>query len=477
MISSLNTKKAKTRFIKTVIVAVLVMTLLSPLWGASGLCHASLTTAEEEDLGREFMRYVRKNLTLIEDPSIVDYVTKVGQRILAQYDGAPFEFHFYVVREEVYNAFAGPAGHVFINSGLLAAMETEEDLAGILGHEIAHVLCRHISKRIDQSKKIGWVTLAGMLTGIFLGGNPEVAGAVTTGSLAAGQSLSLMYSREDERQADQVGLKYLTKAGYGGEGLLDMLNKIRQKRWFGSEEIPSYVQTHPAVEERMGYLDTWMQAHPEWRGKARAKDSTEFQKVRTRLIALYEDTTTAERVLDAQLRKDGDVVLANYGKGLLLAREGRKDEAVETLKKVARLRPLDTDIVRDLGKIYFQAGDYPKAIKTLKEALASNPEDPEGLLLVGRSQIETGDLEGALETLKGLVKTDPDYGSGMYYLGETYGKLGNLAEAHYHLGMYYKAEGQLRNARFHLARCLKLSGNDAARQQEIKEALKDLQDH
>jgi predicted Zn-dependent protease len=255
------------------------------------------------------------------------------------------------------------------------------------------------------------------------------------------------------------------------------LNKIRQKRWFGSEEIPSYVQTHPAVEERMGYLDTWIQAHPEWRGKGRAKDSTEFQKVRTRLIALYEDTTTAERVLDAQRRKDGDDVLANYGKGLLLAREGRKDEAVETLKKVARLRPLDADIVRDLGKIYFQAGDYPKAIKTLKEALASHPEDPEGLLLVGRSQIETGDLEGALETLKGLVKTDPDYGSGMYYLGETYGKLGNLAEAHYHLGMYYKAEGQLRNARFHLARCLKLSGNDAARQQEIKEALKDLQDH
>jgi predicted Zn-dependent protease len=316
-----------------------------------------------------------------------------------------------------------------------------------------------------------------MLTGIFLGGNPEVAGAVTTGSMAAGQSLSLMYSREDERQADQVGLKYLTKAGYGGEGLLEMLNKIREKRWFGSEEIPSYVQTHPAVEERMGYLDTWIQAHPEWRGRGRANDSTEFHKVQTKLIALYGDTTTAHQTFDAQLRKDGEDVLANYGKGLLLAREGRKEEAVETLKEVIRLRPLDTDILRDLGKTYFQGGDYPEAIKTLKEALASNPEDPEGRLLLGRSQIETGDLVGALETLKGLIKTNPDYESGLYYLGETYGKLGNLAEAHYHLGMYYKEEGQVKNARFHLARALKLFGNDAVRQEEIKEALKELREH
>jgi predicted Zn-dependent protease len=474
----INTKREKMRFIKTVIVALLVMILLPPLGGASWLCHASLTTAEEEDLGREFMRYVRKNLTLIEDPSVVNYVNKVGQRILAQYDDSlPFKFHFYVVKEEVYNAFAAPAGYVFINSGLLAAMETEEELAGILGHEIAHVLCRHISKRIEQSKKIGWVTLAGMLTGIFLGGNPEVAGAVTTGSLAAGQSLSLMYSREDERQADQVGLKYLTKAGYGGEGLLEMLNKIREKRWFGSEEIPSYVQTHPAVEERMGYLDTWIQAHPEWRGRGRANDSTEFHKVRTKLIALYGDTATAHQTFDAQLRKDGEDVLANYGMGLLLAREGRKEEAVKTLKEVIRLRPLDTDILRDLGKTYFQGGDYPEAIKTLKEALASNPEDPEGRLLLGRSQIETGDLVGALETLKGLIKTNPDYGSGIYYLGETYGKLGNLAEAHYHLGMYYKEEGEVKNARFHLARALKLFGNDAVRQEEIKEALKELREH
>jgi len=141
------------------------------------------------------------------------------------------------------------------------------------------------------------------------------------------------------------------------------------------------------------------------------------------------------------------------------------------------LRPLDTDILRDLGKTYFQGGDYTEALKTLKKALASNPEDPEGRFLLGRSQIETGDLEGALTTLKGLIKTHPGYGSGIRYLGETYGKLGNLAEAHYHLGMYYREEGDLKNARFHLTRALKLFANDRVRQEEIQEALKALRGH
>ena len=195
--------------------------------------HANLTTNEEKELGKKLMLYVKQNLVLIEDPSIINYVDKIGRNIVAQLPFPPFDFNFYVVKEDVYNAFAAPAGHVFINSGLLAAMESEEELAGILGHEIAHVLCRHISEQIERSKKIGLATLAGVLAGIFLGGSADAAGAITTSSIAAGQSLTLKYSRENEKEADQVGLKYLTKAGYCSEGLLKMLQKIRTKRLFG----------------------------------------------------------------------------------------------------------------------------------------------------------------------------------------------------------------------------------------------------
>jgi predicted Zn-dependent protease len=436
--------------------------------------HVYLTTKEEEELGKKLMVYVKKHLVLIEDPSIVDYVNRVGQRIVAQLPSTPFDFHFYVIKEDVYNAFAAPAGHVFINSGLLAAMDSEEELAGILGHEIAHVLCRHISKQIERSKKIGLATLAGVLAGVFLGGSSTAAGAITSGSIAAGQSLSLKYSRENETEADQVGIKYLNKAGYGSSGLLKMLQKIRAKRWFGPEDVPSYVSTHPAIEARMAYLDTWIETHPEATKVARSEDPSAFLKVHTKLIALYGDAGVAHATFDSQLMKNPEDALAYYGKGLVLDRDGRKEEAIENIERALQLRPLDLDIVRDLGKIYFNMGNYASALKALKGALAFSPKDLEGWFFLGRTQMEMGDLQGALDSFNTLVKMAPDYLPGIYYLGETYGKLGNLGEAHYHLGIYYKERGQFRNAMFHLNRALNLLPKDSEKRLAIEKALKEL---
>ena len=111
-------------------------------------------------------------------------MNKIGNRILSVLPQQPFNYHFYVIKEDVYNAFATPAGHIFVYTGLLDAMDEEEELAGILGHEIAHVYCRHISQKIERSKKIGIATLAGIAAGILLGvgGAGEAANAVTMGS-------------------------------------------------------------------------------------------------------------------------------------------------------------------------------------------------------------------------------------------------------------------------------------------------------
>lgn len=436
--------------------------------------HIYLTTKQEKELGKKLMLYVKKHRELIEDPFIVNYVNRIGNHIVAQLPAPAFDFHFYILKEDIYNAFAAPAGHVFINSGLLDAMESEEELAGILAHEVAHVLCRHISKQIERSKKIGLATLAGVLTGIFLGGSPTATGAITSSSIAAGKSLSLKYSRENETEADQVGLKYLTKAGYGGGGLLKILQKIRAKRWFGPQHIPSYMSTHPVIETRMAYLDTWIQAHPESSKSARLIDPTCFRKVHTKLIALYGDAGAAHMEFDSRLRKDPEDAVAYYGKGLVLNRDGKKEEALENLRRALQLTPLDSDILRDLGKTYFHMGDYANALKTLNGALAFSPKDPEGRFLLGRAQTEMGDLQGALESFKTLVDTTPDYLPGIYYLGQTYGKLGNLGEAHYHLGTYYKEMGQFKNAKFHLNRALNFLAKGTARRLTIEQTLKEL---
>ncbi len=445
-------------------------------WGASVAFGArgSLTTSEERDLGEKFITYVKKRFDLVEDPSIVKYVNGVGQRILDHCASPPFDFQFYVVEEDVYNAFAGPGGHIFIYSGLLVAMESEDELAGILAHEIGHVVGRHISQQIEQSKKIGLATLAGVVAGVFLGGSAATTSAITTGSIAAGQSLSLKYSREHEVEADQLGIRYLTDAGYDGTALITVLEKIRQKQWFGSKEVPSYLSTHPAVEARLMYLDTWIQVHEGSTSTDPKAGLSEFQKMRTKLIAMCIDAPTAHNMFDTILRKDQNNALGYYGKGLVLYEEGKKDAAMESLKQALALRPLDPDILRSLGKIYFATGDYTKAINTLRNALAFDFADPQGRFLLGRAYMETENLEAARRTLAAVIQDAPDYLQARYYLGETFGKLGNLPEAHYHLGLYYKEKGPRETAVFHLRRAMKLFSENEARQEEIRRILKGL---
>ena len=140
-------------------IGLLVLGVLSLITPRSA---ESITIKEEEELSREFQRLVMKNYQLIRDPIIVNYVNKIGQKLLAVMPPQPFTYRFYVVKEDTYNAFATPAGHIYVNSGLFAAMQSEDELAGILAHEISHVASRHISQKIERSKKVNMATLAGV---------------------------------------------------------------------------------------------------------------------------------------------------------------------------------------------------------------------------------------------------------------------------------------------------------------------------
>jgi len=147
----------------------------------------SISIAKEEEMGWEFMKAISKQSIFIKDKIIVKYLEQVGQKIIQALPVQPLVYDFHIIKDNTYNAFAVPGGHVFINSGLFAAMDSEEELAGILAHEIAHVMCRHISKRFESSSKIGIATLVGVAAGILLGvaGAGEAANALTIGSLAA----------------------------------------------------------------------------------------------------------------------------------------------------------------------------------------------------------------------------------------------------------------------------------------------------
>jgi predicted Zn-dependent protease len=446
--------------------------LLGPLSARVG---SGLTVSDEEKMAKSFLKIIHSNYEIIEDPVIADYVSKIGNRIVAGLNKPLFSYHFYVIKTDPYNAFAIPAGYVFINSGLLMAMDDEDELAGILAHEIAHVNARHISQKIERSKKIGWARMAGMAAGILMGiaGAGDVAQAVTHGSVGAAQTAELAYSRENEMQADQLGLDYLADAGYSGEGLLKILKKMRSKQWFDSKQVPTYLMTHPAVDDRIAYLDTQIASMPPATRLNADKPSAEFERVLTQLITQYGDEDLVLRQTEAAVRDHPSDSLARYRYGLILARIGRREEAIAQLRMVLEKRAFDPYVLRDMGRIYFLDGQYQQALKMLNTAHNMIPDDAECRLFLAQTQMELELYDEASPALLRLVENNPDYTEAYYLLGQSLGKQGNLADAHYYLAIYYSRKNDFQTAVVQLQNALKYT-KDPEKRAKIENKLKEL---
>ncbi len=425
----------------------------------------SITVKEEEDMSRQMLAMIHKYFEIVDDPAVVTYVNEIGNRILSALPQQPFKYHFYVIKEDVYNAFATPAGHIFVYTGLLDAMVEEEELAGILGHEIAHVYCRHISQKIERSKKIGVATLAGIAAGILLGvgGAGEAASAVTMGSVAAGQSAELSYSRENEMQADQFGLKFITEAGYSAGGLLKILKKIRSKTWFGSDQIPKYLMTHPAVEDRIAFIGSWLDTYNRTSKPIPLVNQDAFNRVHTRVETRYGDEETVFNKLKDDVARNPQDPLAHYRYGLILARAGKRQEAIEQIRIALTKRAFDPYILKDLGWIYYLDGQFPQALKTLESAGGMIPDDPECLFYISRTQMELGNLTEASDNLLKLTRQRPDFTQAYYFLGQSLGQQQKLGDAHYYLGVFYLRKRDFKNAQIQLKQALKYNQDDERR--------------
>ena len=448
------------------ILVVFISGVLSP-----GL-SSGITIKEEEELSRQFLGAILANFPIIDDPIVVRYINRIGKEILASFPQQPFKYHFYVIKDDAFNAFATPAGHIFIHSGLMAAMDDEEELAGIIGHEISHVYCRHISQKIERSKKLNIATMAGLAAGILAGvaGAGEAAGALTMGTMAAGQTAALAYSREDEVQADQIGLQYTEKAGYDGKGLLVALNRIRSKQWYGADMIPKYLMTHPAVEDRLAYIDTYLDKNKQKNITPAEHDPREFHIARMRVLALYTDENIALRELKTAVADNPDDIFSRYGYGMVLARAGNLSEAAAILKRALEINAFNPEILTALGQVYFLKGDYPQAQSTFKSALSISPHNPETLFYFGRTQLELDNPAQAEAAFKQLTKNPPVNKQVYYFLGKAYGRQGKMVDAHYTLGIYYMKKRELRNARVQFAQALKKT-NDPDERKELEERL------
>ncbi len=433
---------------------------------------SALTIKEEEELSAEFLEAVFEAFDIIEDPVIHNYLNDVGQKIISVMPPQPFAYKFYAVRQDAYNAFAGPAGNIFVFSGLFSAVESEDELAALLAHEIAHVSCRHISEMMKKSKKSNMASLAGVVAGILigLGGAATVGSALTIGSMAAGQSMALAYSREHEMQADQIGRTYLQKAGYNLNGLLSILKKIRSVDWFTADEIPTYLKTHPATEERILYLDNLL----ENREVPLPEKNYAFTKAHARMTALYGDADAALRLFKGRIENNPNDAMAHYGYGLALSRNGNPNTAVDHLKIAAEKNPDDPDLKIDLGIACFMAGKYPEALEILEKTSKATANAKARQLYIGRSLMGLERYEQAADIFRTIIEDDPDNVEVYLHLGKAEGKLDRLGRAHFYLGQYYLKSKNRQTATFHFKKALTYK-NEPEQTEEINQLLKSME--
>ena len=233
-----------------------------------------ISVPQEIDIGRQENAQVRKQIKQVRDARVTAYVTRLGRRLARVAPGAKYPYSFQVADAAEINAFSLPGGPVWINRGVLRAAGNESQVAGVLAHEIAHIAQRHAADQLTKTLLTRWSlgVLGAMLGNAGGAGTAQAAGAMVA------NGVFLKFSRDDEREADRVGLQIMTKAGWDPRGMIELFEVLRReaKRDPGAVEV--FFSTHPSPEDRIAQLRAATA-----RARRGVRDTAEFRAVKARV--------------------------------------------------------------------------------------------------------------------------------------------------------------------------------------------------
>ncbi|MBM3820615.1 MAG: hypothetical protein FJW14_16585 [Acidimicrobiia bacterium] len=240
------------------------------------LLQFTLVSVQQEiEIGREANAQVRKEVPELRDAQAAAYVRSIGQRLVRNAPGPQYPYSFTMADYREINAFALPGGPVWINRGVLHTATNESQVAGVLAHEVAHIAQRHAA---DQLTKATVANLGLGLLGAVLGNG----GGASAAQMAAGfltNGVFLKFSRDDEREADQVGLQILRTSGWDGRGMVELFQILQQESTRNPGSVETFFSSHPPPQDRIGRLQGMA-------GSGGTRDSQQFQSIRARLLKM-----------------------------------------------------------------------------------------------------------------------------------------------------------------------------------------------
>lgn len=440
--------------------------LLNLLVGAQNLL--ALTVQEERQYGDQLENQMRKQFSLIDAPDIAQYINALGGEILNKAGNQYYPYHFFIINNKEFNAFSAPAGHIFFYSGLIEAIDRENELISVLAHEVGHSCSRHIAESLEQAKKTSMLTAPLLLAGIATGG--ALGQSLMTGSLAAGASVELRYSREYEEEADRLACKWMQATRRDPEDMVEMLRKMRKLSFYrGNESLP-YLSSHPQTSQRIGYIkdllltsgapayrkiDDFTYLYFKWRVLAQSKSQQELKKLVEK--KMLEAGKNPKMVLEAQIGLIQSLLqMKNY------------PEAEKELGSLMSKQPNRAIIAAQLGFISFEQRQYQQALIRLKKAQAMDPDSAYTRYYLAKTLQIEGQQAEAISLYEGLISQVPDYPQPYFELGRLLQESNQKGPAYFYKGVYFWHEGNAEQARLHLDAACRLLPAESRLQKEAR---------
>jgi predicted Zn-dependent protease len=448
------------------------------LFGSFVRGSLAMTTEEEKKLGKEVLLGIKKEVDFVRDLNTQAFIEKVGYSIVDRVGPTPFEFKFYVINAPDPNAFAVPGGYIFVNTGLIVLAENEQELAGVLSHEIAHVTQRHVAQMIEKSKRLNIASMVAILATMLAGKGGAGSQAGAAMARATVGALELKYTREIEADADLNGLHYMVKAGYDPNGMINFFKRIQKVSLEMAPNIPAYLLDHPALEDRISLLENILLMEPKSTGPF--KTFGNFNRIRTVAFVEEREPHVAISHFQSMVDANSQDLDGYYGLGLAYKKVGRLDKSTEVFQTGLSLSSKDPELLRELGIVYFLSGKLEQAIEKLEAVRSSSSagagqnDDLLALYYLGRAYQEKGDFANALPLFLKVKREMPEYIDVYFSLGSVYGRMGQKGLSHFYFAKHFKLRGEMKNALLHFRTALEWLERGSPERDEAQREIREL---
>ncbi|WP_448583788.1 M48 family metalloprotease [Thermocrinis sp.] len=389
---------------------ILISVFLISCASSTSSSFTLLPERKEIEIGQSYIPVAIEEFDgLYTQEEVQNYLSQLGTT-LTKHTYRKLPYRFYLVNSEQVNAFALPGGPVFITRGLLLELENESQLASVLGHELGHINARHHARFLE--KMVALNILLGIGSAL-ISDKPYGQVLIQFGQIGA-QLLALKFSRDQEREADKLGIEFTLKAGYDPNGLIEVFHIFKRLE---KNRPPEWLSTHPLPETRIRENTEIINSLSLF--KELIKDSEDFQRVKR--LVLSTKPSFDEFSKGKKLYKEGRKDLAyrhflrsvelwekNYQAmvyiSLILLEDGRLNESFEYARKAYAIVPNVFSTNYAMGLVQFRRRDYKDSIKHLEEARRLIPDNPDVYYYLGRNWEALGYRQRALEYYKTAIE-------------------------------------------------------------------------